>query len=514
MNNLKTRLSVLLVLFLLPLGTSGTSAQGTRRRGAARPKANNAVAQPSPSPVATVPAPTTPIPLAIVNGQNITSADLDPKVREDVEGLEAKIADARAQVLELQINTLLLENEAAKRKVTTQRLFDSEVTAKIGEPSTAEVNKFIQDNRSQIDDSDPAIRTQVAGYLRTQREAQISGEFVKRLRSSNAVVLGTNLNAAGLAPSAVVATVAGRPITAATISERLKPILYRLRLEAYLVAKDALDLKINDLLLLAEAARRNVAPEEMVRKEVSDKLHQPTEAEIAKFYADNKARIAGTLDSLRPQISTYLEEQERQKVEQALSETLRKGANIRLLISEPEAPVQVISVDDDPSRGNANAPVTVVEFTDFQCPACAAMQPVLEEVLKSYGEKVRFVVRDFPLPVHANARKAAEAANAANAQGKFFEYADLLFKRQDALDVPSLKKYATEMGLARPRFDAELDSGKYAAEVKHDIDDGDIYGVNGTPTIFVNGVVLNALSPDALRGAIDRALAKPTSPSQ
>jgi protein-disulfide isomerase len=252
----------------------------------------------------------------------------------------------------------------------------------------------------------------------------------------------------------------------------------------------------------------------MVRKEVSEKLHQPTEAEIAKFYADNKARITGTLDSLRPQISTYLEEQERQKVERALSETLRKGANIRLLISEPEAPVQVISVDDDPSRGNANAPVTVVEFTDFQCPACAAMQPVLEEVLKSYGDKVRFVVRDFPLPVHANARKAAEAANAANAQGKFFEFADLLFKRQDALDVPSLKKYATEIGLARPRFDAELDSGKYAAEVKHDVDDGDIYGVNGTPTIFVNGVVLNALSPEALRAAIDRALAKPTSSPQ
>lgn len=116
---------------------------------------------------------------------------------------------------------------------------------------------------------------------------------------------------------------------------------------------------------------------------------------------------------------------------------------------EPEPPIQAISVDDDPVRGEPNAAVTIVEFTDFQCPSCAAMNPVLDEVLKSYGNKVRLVVRDFPLEMHANARKAAEAANAAHAQGKFFEYTALLFKRQDALDVPSLKKYATEIGLDR-----------------------------------------------------------------
>src|SRR6185369_9058007 len=131
------------------------------------------------------------------------------------------------------------------------------------------------------------------------------------------------------------------------------------------------------------------------------------------------------------------------------SDKLRKSANIRWLISEPAQPIQNISVDDDPARGAANAPVTIVEFTDFQCPACAAMHPILDEVLKSYGDKVRLVVRDFPLNQHGFARKAAEAANAANAQGKFFEYASLLFKNQKALDVPSLKKYASEVGLDR-----------------------------------------------------------------
>jgi protein-disulfide isomerase len=189
-----------------------------------------------------------------------------------------------------------------------------------------------------------------------------------------------------------------------------------------------------------------------------------------------------------------------------MSEKLRKGAQVRLLISEPQPPTQAINTDDDPSRGAATAPVTIVEFTDFQCPSCAAMHPVLEEVLKTYGNQVRFVVRDFPLAMHANARKAAEAANAAHAQGKFFEYAALLFKRQDALDVPSLKKYASELGLDRARFDAALDGETFAAEVRRDIADGEMYGIDSTPTIFVNGVLLKTLSAEDLRAAIDRAL--------
>jgi protein-disulfide isomerase len=260
------------------------------------------------------------------------------------------------------------------------------------------------------------------------------------------------------------------------------------------------------MLLIAEANRRNVPPEEIVRTEISEKSHPPTEAEVARFYADNKTRIGKDLDSVRNQLAEYLQEQGRQRLERTMSDTLRKGAQIRLLISEPQPPTQIISTDDDPSRGVATAPVTVVEFTDFQCPSCAAMHPVLEEVLKSYGNKVRLVVRDFPLAMHANARKAAEAANAAHAQGKFFEYAALLFKRQDALDVPSLKKYASELGLDSARFDAALDGGTFAAEVRHDIADGEVYGIDSTPTIFVNGVLLKTLSAEGLRAAIDRAL--------
>jgi protein-disulfide isomerase len=509
--------ATLVLISLLFLSATVVDAQAQRRRGARRQAAPKSIpSQPATEPAATVepitppPAPLAPVLLAVVNGQNVTTAEIDPKARQDIESLPLKIAEARRQVLELEINTLLLESEARKRRLTSQQLYDTEVTKKLTPPTAAEIDKFIQENRDQLDQSDPArAREDVVAFLLGEKEAKISADLVNRLRASNPNVKGADFNSDSLGPSVVLATIGGRTITAGSVNERLKPIIYRLRLNTWLVQKPALDTTINDLLLLAEANRRNVPPEEIVRKEISERIKSPTDAEVEKFYADNKARIKDDLNSIRPQIANYLQEQDRARLEKEFAERLRKGADVRLLISEPVPPVQTISVDDDPSRGDANAPVTIVEFTDFQCPSCASMHPIIDDVLKDYRNKVRLVIRDFPLSMHAQARKAAEAANAAHAQGKFFEYAALLFKRQSALDVPSLKKYATEIGLNRARFDSELDSGRYAPEVKHDISDGEIYGIDSTPTIFVNGVALRVFSADGLKQAIDRALAGP-----
>ncbi len=137
------------------------------------------------------------------------------------------------------------------------------------------------------------------------------------------------------------------------------------------------------------------------------------------------------------------------------------------------------------------------------------MYPVMEEVLKSYGNRVRFLIRDFPITsLHPNAFRAAEAAGAANAQGKFWEYIDILFKNQNALDADSLKKYASQLGLDRKRFDAEFESGKYDADIRRDIEAGEMYGVEATPTIFINGRLLTELSADGLRAAIEKAFAR------
>lgn len=458
--------------------------------------------------------PQQPTSLVIVNGQTFTSADLPPALRQEVERLDDKIAEARRTVLDVEINAMLLQAEAKKRRIDSRRLYELEVSSRVPAITEAEIKKFIDNNRQELESVDPAVANQqVAAYLREQAETKLADEFVKRLRQTNPVVMGVDIQSPNLSPNAVVATVVGEPLKAAPLLERLKPIIYKLRSETYELTKKQTDQLVNDLLLLEEAKRRQIGPEEIIRTEISDKVRPPTEEEVAKFYSDNKARISGDLNSVRNQIANYLQEQSRQRLEQELSAKLRKSANIRWLITEPEQPVQNISVDNDPARGEANAPVTVVEFTDFQCPACAAMHPVLEEVLKSYGTKARFVVRDFPLNQHENAQKAAEAANAAHAQGKFFEYAALLFKNQKALDIASLKKYASELGLDRARFDSELDRGVYAAEVKKDLEDGEIYGVGSTPTVFINGIQLRTLSAEGLREAIDRAAANAGKPN-
>ncbi|HVF22168.1 MAG TPA: thioredoxin domain-containing protein [Pyrinomonadaceae bacterium] len=455
--------------------------------------------------------PTSPLPLVVINGQTLTTADLNPELRQDVEAVEQKIAEARQSVLDLQINTILLQVEAKKRRIDTHRLYETEVSRRAGTPTPAQIQKFIDENKAQFQGMDPAtVNQQVTAYLHDDAESKLADDLVKRLRQTIPVVMGADVNAPNLADDTVLATIGGQPLKATAVKERLKPIIYRIRLDAYMRAKQQADQLVNNMLLLDEAKRRQVGPEEIVRAEISEKVRPPTEAEVSKFYNDNKARISGDLNSVRHQVAMYLQEEDKRRLERELSERLRKNADIRWLITEPAQPVQNISVDDDPARGAANAPVTIVEFTDFQCPACAAMHPVIEEVLKSYGDKVRFVVRDFPLSQHEWARKAAEAANAANEQGKFFEYAALLFQRQKALDVPSLKKYASELGLDRTRFDAALDRGTYAAEVKHDIEDGELYGVGSTPTIFINGVQLRVLSADGLREAIDRAAKSPS----
>lgn len=508
------------LLLILLLSASVSLAQKTQRGTIRRKPPTTAAPQPVQEPVTPTATatpqpkpskPSTPVPIVVVNGQTITTADLDPSLRGPLENVEDRIADTKRNILDLQINTTLLETEAKRRRITSHQLYEVEVTSHIPNPTPAQLKQFLDDNKDQFQGVDAAAATEQAkAIIHDEYESRLGDALVARLKKTIPVVMGADVTAPNLNGEVVVATIGGTPVKAALLNERFKPIVYRMRAEAYDIEKKQADQMVNDILLIAEANRRQIGPEQIVRTEISEKVKPPTDAEVNKFYQENKGRITGDLNSIRNQLVSYLQEENRKKLEQELSDRLRKNADVRWLISEPVIPVQAISTDDDPSIGPATAPVTIVEFTDFQCPACAAMYPVLDEVVKSYGDKVRFVVRDFPLQQHEWAKKAAEAANAARAQGKFFEYAALLFQRQKALDVPSLKKYASEIGLNRVKFDAELDKGVYAAEVKHDMDDGEIYGIGSTPSIFINGVLLKTLSAEALREAIDKAAATGT----
>ena len=463
-----------------------------------------------------------PLTLAVVNDVTITASDIEAQVNAAVlndpdiylhafyQDREKGIKEARQRALDARINSLLAAAEAKKRGLATEEFLDREVNSKIVSPSEAEIRAAYDANRDQIGNADlESMRPTLVNYLRGQRSEQLYTALINRLKMTNTVMKHADVNAPNLGPGTVIAAVNGQPIRVETINERMKSYVYKQEMRIYAAQKQALDRRVNDLLIVAEAERRKIGPEEIVRTEISEKIKPPSEAEIAKFYDENKARINGDLASARTSITTYLEQQQQEKLEKALATKLRAGAKVQMLLKEPGPPVMNVGLGNSPSRGDLNATVTVVEFTDFQCSACGAMYPILEDILKSYGNRVHLVIRNFPLTsVHENAMRAAEAAAAANAQGKFWPYIDLLFKNQSALDVDSLKKYATQVGLDRKRFDAEFDSVKYDPDIRRDIEEGETYGVEATPTIFINGVMLTEFSGDGLRAAIEKAFAK------
>ena len=150
-----------------------------------------------------------------------------------------------------------------------------------------------------------------------------------------------------------------------------------------------------------------------------------------------------------------------------------------------------VSTDDDPARGPLSAPVTIIEFSDYQCPFCARVEDAVDRILENYQGKVRFVFRDFPSPqIHAYAMKAAEAAACANEQGKFWEYHDALYADQSKLAVPELLATAGRLGLDGGTFQRCLQSDKFTSEVNKDMEDGIKAGVNGTPSFFINGILI------------------------
>jgi len=180
-------------------------------------------------------------------------------------------------------------------------------------------------------------------------------------------------------------------------------------------------------------------------------------------------------------------------------------------ITESSAPT-IVSTDNDPSKGSDNAPVTIIEFGDFQCSFCGRFYTQsLPQIQSEYIDtgKVKLVYRDFPLGGHQYAQKSAEAAECADDQGLFWEMHDKLFENQNALDMASLKQYAEALGLDTNQFDSCLDSGKYASEVRKDFQDGQAARVSGTPTFFINGHQVVGAQPFAtFKQIIDSELAK------
>ena len=258
----------------------------------------------------------------------------------------------------------------------------------------------------------------------------------------------------------------------------------------------ALDAIIAEALLTEAGKKKGMTAAAYELEEVGKRIKPVTDSEVVAFYQANTNQMQGrSLEVMGPAISRFLTEQQRDTARTALIAELRKaGPEVRVLIDPPRRKVDVEATD--PSLGRASAPVTLIEFSDFQCPFCQRVEPTLKRVRETYGDKVRIVWKDFPLTqIHPQAFKAGEAAHCAGDQGKYWEYHDRLFANQQLLQVEDLKKHASELGLDAAAFSACLDTSKYGERVRNGVAEGTRLGVNSTPTIYINGRMLSGAQP-------------------
>ena len=316
-------------------------------------------------------------------------------------------------------------------------------------------------------------------------------------------------------PDQVVAEVAGKTITLKDVDAKWEEFdaaeRARIIQAMYQNRRNMIELLVGDQLIANAAKAAGQSVDAFVEAEGAKRLPAVSEADIAQFYEQNlKDRAPGrTLDQLRGDIKSYLESRRRQQARAMLVDELKakSGANVKVMLDPPRYVVP--TTGEDPVRGNASAPVTIIEFSDYQCPFCARVNPTLAKIRETYGDRVKIVFKDYPLPNHPQAPKAAEAARCAGDQQKYWEMHDAMFANQRALEVPSLKQTARAIGLNGAAFDQCLDSGKWQATIRAGSALGDEMGVNSTPTLYVNGrVVLGAVPFDNFKTIIDEELAR------
>jgi predicted DsbA family dithiol-disulfide isomerase len=321
-----------------------------------------------------------------------------------------------------------------------------------------------------------------------------------------ALVLGAAVAATAGSVDEVVAVVDGTPITGEVLDELIQPQLLELRQREDQLRRSGLDELIAQVLLEREAAARGVSVEELTRVEITEKT-SVAPAEAKAFYEANRSRFgAMSEEEALQKIVEGLGRQRQRERRSAFARELRDTHPVEVRLEPLRLPVEP---GEAPLRGDAGAPVTIVEFSDFQCPFCVRARPTVNRVREVYGDQVRFAFRHFPLAFHDQAQKAGEAAACAGDQDKFWEMHDLLWKSQGQLQPSVLKENAAALGLDANLFGQCLDSGRHASVVADDAAAGSQLGVTGTPAFFINGRPLVGAQPfEAFAEIIDDELAR------
>ena len=301
----------------------------------------------------------------------------------------------------------------------------------------------------------------------------------------------------------VLATVGEIEVSTAEVEEAVAAQLRDLERQRYTLMEQGLERAISEKLLEAEAAAQGMEKEALIAAEVESKVPAVTDIEVDAFYEARKGQINQPKEAIAGQIRDYLLSQRRQERYNQFISSLEEKYEVRKYLE----PMRVEVAAEGPSVGPDDAAVTIVEFSDFECPFCSRVNPTLARVKEEYAGKVRLVFRQFPLSIHANAWKAAEASLCAHDQGRFWDLHDAMFADQKGLSVAGLKAKAEQLELDTEQFNECLDSGTRSDAVRADFEAGQAAGVSGTPAMFINGRFLNGAVPfETLADLIDEEL--------
>jgi len=308
--------------------------------------------------------------------------------------------------------------------------------------------------------------------------------------------------------SQVVAEIDGAPITRGDLDKKAAEPLLAIRQQEYDTLRRALDEMITDRLIEKEAAARKVTKEALLKSEVEDQVPEPDAARVDALYEQHKQRFGGkSREEMGPEIARAVQQQDLNVRRQAFAEELRSKAKVRVALEPPRAQVAIPA--GAPSLGPASAPVTIVEFSDYQCPYCRRAQNTVDELVAKYKDKVRLVHRDFPLDGHPRAFPAARAARCAGEQGKFWDYHRGLLVGTGDFSDQDFKSRAQALGLDGSKFDACLQSPRHDQEIRASVEDGTRIGVTGTPAFFINGRMLFGARPiEQFQEVIDSELSQ------
>jgi protein-disulfide isomerase len=318
------------------------------------------------------------------------------------------------------------------------------------------------------------------------------------------------VSAAGPVRSEIVAVVAGNEITRGDLEGPLTSRIYDLQLDIFRMKKQRLDQMISERVLQKEAGERGISVQRLIDGAILAGGVEVSEEEVTRYYQQNRNRLAawqGTDEALRTRIRSYLKEQKSSQKIMDYSVSLYSKYGVAVYLREPEAPLARVSVEGEEVWGPSDASVTVVEFSDYLCPACRQAHEIVKKIRGMYAGRLKWVFKDYPLERHEGAELAAEAARCAGEQDRFWEYQDILYGSKEKVTADRLQTYAEQLGLAGDRFRECLDSRKFKDKVEKDMEEAKKAGIDRTPTFLINGrLIIGSPSLEKFKQLIDQEM--------